>query len=65
MFITTHSPDLLNAATPDEVFWLAKRDGITKVRHASDKEDIVRFFGEGDQLGSLWKQRYFADAEPS
>ncbi len=65
VFVTTHSPDLLNAATPEEVFWLAKRDGLTHVRRASDQADIVRFAAGGDQLGALWKQRYFVGAEPN
>ena len=65
VFVTTHSPDLLNAATPEEVFWLAKRHGLTVVKRASEQSDIARFAAEGDPLGALWKQGYFIGAEPA
>jgi predicted ATPase len=59
---STHSPDLLNAAEVQEVFWLEKTGGYTKVRRASDEEQIRALVEAGDSLGSLWKQGFFGEA---
>ena len=59
IFITTHSPDLLNGATPDEVFWLTKQGGFTHVRRASDEPQICTLYEEGAQLGYLWRTQHF------
>ena len=53
---STHSPDLLNAAELDEVFWLEKKDGYTTVTRARDDEQVKALVDEGDSLGALWKQ---------
>ena len=65
VFVTTHSPDLLNAARPEEVYWLAKSRGYSTVRRASDDAQISALYAEGDQLGYLWNQRYFTTSEPN
>lgn len=59
VFISTHSPDFLNAAELDEVFWLVKNKGYTEVRRASKDEQIKKYMSEGDQMGYLWKQGFF------
>ena len=64
VFISTHSPDLLNAAQLDEVFWLAKKDGYTVIRRASEDEQIKAYMKDGDQMGYLWKQGFFEGADP-
>ena len=64
VFVSSHSPDLLNAATADEVFWLTKENGNTTVRHASEDEQIVALVKEGDHLGVLWTQGFFEGAHP-
>jgi predicted ATPase len=64
VFVSSHSPDLLNAARIQEVFWLSKRDGKTSVSHASDDEQIVSLVKEGDELGALWNQGFFGGADP-
>jgi predicted ATPase len=64
VFVTSHSPDLLNAAEPEEVFWLYKGAGYTQIKHASDDEKIVSLFKAGDQLGYLWKEKYFTESDP-
>ena len=63
VFVSSHSPDLLNAANPQEVFWLTKREGRTGVRHASDNKQIMALVAEGDQLGNLWNQGFFDGSE--
>ncbi len=55
VFVSTHSPDFLNAARLDEVFLLSKENGYTRVKRLRDDEQIARFVEDGDQLGYLWK----------
>lgn len=64
VFVSTHSPDFLNAVEPEEAFWLVKVGGYTDVRRASKNEQIVRYVAEGDKLGYLWKQGFFEGADP-
>ncbi len=62
VFVSTHSPDFLNAAQVEEVFWLVKKDGYTQVRRASDDSQIVKYMEDGDQMGYLWDQGLFDEA---
>ena len=64
VFVSTHSPDFLNGAELDAIFYLVKKDGFTTVRRASDNELLERLAVEGDLPGSLWKQRFFEGAGP-
>lgn len=64
VFVSTHSPDFLNAAELDEVFWLVKEKGYTKVRRAKEDEQIAAYMNDGDQMGYLWKQGFFEGADP-
>lgn len=64
VLISTHSPDFLNATQLDEVFWLVKKDGYTIIRRASEDEQIKAYMAQGDQMGYLWKQGFFAGADP-
>lgn len=64
VFVSTHSPDFLNAVEVDEVFWLIKQGGYTLVRRAKDDEQLVRYTEEGDKLGYLWKQGLLEGADP-
>ncbi|PRP96424.1 AAA family ATPase [Enhygromyxa salina] len=64
VMVSTHSPDLLNAAQIHEVYWLEKHGGFTTVRRACDDEQLRAFVDGGDQLGALWKQGLFGGAHP-
>ena len=64
VFVSTHSPDFLNAARLDEVFWLVKKDGYTQVCRAKEDEQLAAFMAEGDQMGYLWKQGFFPEVDP-
>ncbi|MDR3122639.1 MAG: AAA family ATPase, partial [Treponema sp.] len=63
-FVSTHSPDFLNAIQLDEVFWLAKKDGYTSVHRAKDDPQLSKYMSEGDQMGYLWKHGFFKEADP-
>lgn len=64
VFVTTHSPDFLNALQLDEVCWLVKENGYTTIQRAKDNTQIAAYMAEGDQLGYLWKQGFFDGADP-
>lgn len=64
VFVSTHSPDFLNAVETDEAFWLVKRGGYTEVRRAKGNAQIAAYMADGDKLGFLWKQGLFEGADP-
>ena len=64
VFVSTHSPDFLNACELDEVLWLVKHKGYAEVRRAKDDPQIAQYMAEGDQMGFLWKQGFFEGADP-
>lgn len=65
VFVSTHSPDFLNATQLKEVFWLVKQGGYTKVLRARDDEQLAAYMADGDQMGYLWEQGFFEGADPS
>ncbi len=64
VFVSTHSPDFLNAVNLDEVFWLTKKDGYAHILRARDDDQIRAYMEDGDQMGYLWKQGFFKEADP-
>ena len=64
VMVSTHSRDFLNALRTEEVCWLVKENGETKIRKAAEDEQIRAYMEDGDQLGRLWKQGFFVGAEP-
>jgi predicted ATPase len=64
VFVSTHSPDFLNAVELDEAFWLVKKHGYTEILRARDDEQVVAYMRDGDKLGYLWKQGLFEGADP-
>ena len=64
VFVSTHSPDFLNAAKLEEVFWLEKEQGYTKIKRAADDRQIAAYMRDGDKMGYLWKQGFFGGADP-
>ncbi len=64
VLVATHSPEFLNAANLDEIFWLEKEDGFTHVHRASEDPLLKRLAEEGDLPGALWMQRLFKGVDP-
>lgn len=64
VFVSTHSPDFLNATKLDEVFWLKKSDGYTEIKRAKDDEQIKAYMDNGDKMGHLWSENFFEGANP-
>jgi predicted ATPase len=64
VFVSTHSPDFLNAVNLDEVFWLEKQEGYTSIVKASEDSQIAEYMKNGDKMGYLWKQGFFGKIAP-
>lgn len=64
VFVSTHSPEFLNGAKLDEIYWLVKQDGFTTVRRAGESKLLRDLVDEGDLPGTLWKQGLFEGAGP-
>jgi predicted ATPase len=62
VFVSTHSPDFLNGARLEEIYWLVKREGFTTIRRASDSENLRSLVEAGDSPGTLWRQGLFEGA---
>ncbi|MGL4499566.1 MAG: AAA family ATPase, partial [Planktothrix sp.] len=48
VFVSTHSPDFLNAVPLDSIFWLIKEQGFTKIKKATDDETLKNLVAAGD-----------------
>lgn len=64
VFVSTHSPDFLNAVDLTSVFWLTKTDGYTQIHRASESALLTRMIAEGDKPGWLWKEGLFEGVNP-
>lgn len=65
VFVSTHSPDFLNATELDEVFWLVKKNGYTQVRRAKDDEQLAALMDAKEApMGYLWKHGFFPEVDP-
>lgn len=59
VFITSHSPDLLNSALIDEVYWLRKKEGVTTIFRTIDDNRIKAHYEEGATMGYIWNSGLF------
>ncbi|MDY0362100.1 MAG: AAA family ATPase [Desulforegulaceae bacterium] len=64
VFVSTHSPDFLNAVKLEEVFWLEKVNGFTTIKRASNDKQLSSYMSQGDQMGYLWKQGFLGRIDP-
>jgi predicted ATPase len=56
VFISSHSPDFLNALNLEEIYCLRKENGFTKISRASESANLKALVDAGDLPGWLWKQ---------
>ena len=61
VFVSTHSPDFLNGAKLDEIFWLVKRNGFSTAVRASTSENL-RNLANSELPGAMWKRNFFEGA---
>jgi predicted ATPase len=64
VFISTHSPDFLNAVELPELFCMVKVNGFTKIYRAANSSQIAALCKEGDMLGYLWNQGLLLEEVP-
>jgi predicted ATPase len=64
VFVSTHSPDFLNYVDLSEIFWLAKKEGFSDIRHAGEDPLLRQLVEEGETPGRLWKQGRLRGAGP-
>ena len=57
VFISSHSPDFVNAFEPNELFILKKqKSGYSEIKAISENKQVIKLYEAGDKLGYLWKQ---------
>jgi predicted ATPase len=59
VFISTHSPEFLNAVGLESIYILEKDQGFTTIHRAADDPLVSRFMKAGDHAGHLWDQGVF------
>ena len=64
VLVSTHSPEFVDGASLEEIYWLVKDGGFATVRRAADNDLLQRLLREGDLPGALWKQGLFEGADP-
>lgn len=64
VFVSSHSPDFINAVPLASIFWLIKSQGITQIHRAADSEILKNLVAAGDLPGYLWNQGWFKGVEP-
>lgn len=65
LLVATHSPALLNALAPEQV-WILHRgaDGYTQATRTADLPGIAAMVEEGTPLGYLWSRNFFDVGNP-
>ncbi|NKI87603.1 putative ATPase [Hymenobacter sp. 1B] len=65
LLVATHSPALLNALAPEQV-WILHRgaDGYTQATRVADLPGIPAMVEEGSPLGYLWSRNFFDVGNP-
>jgi predicted ATPase len=65
VLITTHSPHLVDALSPNEVWILDKNEhGFATSQRAADIAGVQDMFDEGLPMGSLWYSNHFGVGNP-
>jgi predicted ATPase len=64
VFVSTHSPDFLNAVPLESLFVLSKENGLTVMRKAAEFDQIANMVEAGDKLGWLWREGMFKGVNP-
>lgn len=61
VFISTHSPDFLNAIKLEELYCIIKKDGYSQIYKASNSKRLKNLYEGGDMLGWLWNQELLVE----
>jgi len=64
VFVSTHSPDFVDALKIEELFLVKKEKGISHISSAKNDEQIKELYDDGCELGWLWQHHYFKGIDP-
>jgi predicted ATPase len=64
VFVSTHSPDFVDALKIEELFLVKKEQGISRIFPAKNDEQITEIYENGCELGWLWQHDYFKGINP-
>jgi predicted ATPase len=64
VFVSTHSPDFLNAVPLESLLVLTKESGLSLIRKATEFSQIANMISAGDKLGWLWREGMFKGVNP-
>jgi len=65
VFVSTHSPDFVDALKIEELFLVKKEQGSSRILTAKKyDEQITELYENGCELGWLWQHDYFKGIEP-
>ncbi|MDD9822702.1 MAG: AAA family ATPase [Gammaproteobacteria bacterium] len=59
VFISTHSPDFLDAVELESLFLIEKKDGVSKILRAADDPLVREQMEAGFKAGQLWNEGLF------
>lgn len=57
IFVSTHSPEFVDAVQLNELFYMVKQDGFSIIRAAAD-DPVVSELAKDNSLGWLWRNNY-------
>jgi predicted ATPase len=63
VFVSTHSPQFLNAVELESLFLIRKTDGVPRIYRLQDDPLVSELIRGGDHPGYLWSQGVFAGLE--
>lgn len=61
VFISTHSPDFLNAVPLEAIYCLVKQDGFTVIKRAMENQLAKALYDAGDLPGALWRENLLTE----
>jgi predicted ATPase len=65
VFVSTHSPDFVDALKIEELFLIKKEQGSSRIFSAKKSdEQITELYENGCELGWLWQHDYFKGINP-
>lgn len=65
VFVSTHSPDFVDALKIEELFLIKKKQGVSEIFPAKNYDKQIKELHEnGCELGWLWQHGYFKGIEP-
>ena len=65
VFVSTHSPDFVNALKIEELFLVKKEHGVSQIVSVKEYDSqLVELYENGCELGWLWQHGYFKGIDP-